>query len=47
MEKTKNDKLCPDGVYFYSYTGTGDNGTVFQGQGSVQIITGNIIFFEK
>jgi gliding motility-associated-like protein len=30
-----------DGVYFYTYTGTADNGDTFEGQGTVTIIRGN------
>ena len=29
---------CDDGVYFYTYTGVADNGTLFEGQGTIQII---------
>ncbi len=29
---------CPDGVYFYTYTATGDNGETFSGQGTVTLI---------
>ena len=30
---------CQDGVYFYTYSGTAENGDLFQGQGSIQIIS--------
>jgi len=38
--KDKNGDLCTDGVYFYTYSGTADNGDSFEGQGTVQIING-------
>lgn len=31
---------CPDGIYFYSYSGVATDGTVFSGQGNVHIFTG-------
>lgn len=34
----KNGKPCTDGVYFYTYTATSTNGTVFNGQGNVHLI---------
>jgi len=34
----KNGDKCTDGVYFYTYEGTADNGNEFNGQGTVQII---------
>lgn len=33
-----NGEDAPDGVYFYSYLGTMDNGINFEGQGTVQIV---------
>ena len=36
--KDRNGDLCTDGVYFYTYNGTADNGSTFAGQGTVQII---------
>lgn len=30
--------LCPNGVYFYSYKGTAQNGETFEGQGNVHMI---------
>jgi len=38
--KTQGGKLCPDGVYFYTYEGTAENGETFEGQGTVEIING-------
>jgi len=38
--KDGNGDLCSDGVFFYTYTGTADNGTPFFGQGTVTIING-------
>ncbi|MFT5820024.1 MAG: gliding motility-associated-like protein [Crocinitomix sp.] len=35
-----NGKVCSDGVYFYSYNGTFINNEPFQGQGTVQLISG-------
>ncbi|MBL7898418.1 MAG: gliding motility-associated C-terminal domain-containing protein, partial [Crocinitomicaceae bacterium] len=35
---TKNGKEATDGVYFYIYTATATNGTVFEGQGNVHLI---------
>ncbi|NOQ71104.1 MAG: T9SS type B sorting domain-containing protein [Crocinitomix sp.] len=32
--------LVPDGVYFYKYTGVGDTGEAFEGQGTVQKVSG-------
>jgi gliding motility-associated-like protein len=34
----KNDNLCSDGVYFYTYSGTSTNGKVYSGQGNVHLI---------
>lgn len=34
----KNDRLCSDGVYFYSYNGTSTNGKTYSGQGNVHLI---------
>lgn len=34
----KKGEPCSDGVYFYVYSGTGENGDEFNGQGSVTII---------
>jgi gliding motility-associated-like protein len=34
----KNGSQVPDGVYFYVYEGTADNGTEFSGQGTVTIV---------
>jgi gliding motility-associated-like protein len=34
----KNGKNCPDGVYFYTYTGTATNSTTFEGQGTVTLV---------
>lgn len=36
----KKGNPCDDGVYFYTYTGTSTNGTVFEGQGTVTLIRG-------
>jgi len=36
----KNGKPCDDGVYFFIYEGTSTNGTVFKGQGTVQLVRG-------
>lgn len=33
-----NGDLCSDGVYFYIYTGTADNGEEFEGQGNVTLV---------
>lgn len=33
-----NGDKCNDGVYFYTYTGTADNGIHFEGQGTLQIL---------
>ena len=33
----KGGENCPDGVYFYSYDAVSTNGTVFNGQGTVQL----------
>jgi gliding motility-associated-like protein len=35
---TKNGREATDGVYFYIYTATATNGTVFEGQGNVHLI---------
>lgn len=32
---------CNDGVYFYKYSATSDNGTTLEGQGNIQIIDSN------
>jgi gliding motility-associated-like protein len=37
----KSGKPCSDGVYFYTYRATSTNGTVFEGQGTVQLVRGN------
>jgi gliding motility-associated-like protein len=37
----RNGDPCSDGVYFYTYAGVADNGEIFEGQGTVQIISGN------
>lgn len=37
----KGGNPCKDGVYFYSYAGKSDDGTVIEGQGSLQLIRGN------
>ena len=29
---------CNDGVYFYNYTGSAENGTLFEGQGTLEIL---------
>lgn len=34
----KNGSVCNDGVYFYTYRVVADNGTVVEGQGTVQIL---------
>ncbi|UKN01622.1 gliding motility-associated C-terminal domain-containing protein [Paracrocinitomix mangrovi] len=34
----KNGSKCKEGVYFYIYSGTADNGDTFKGQGTVQLI---------
>ena len=34
----KNGSECPEGVYFYKYEGTADNGDVFSGQGNIHLI---------
>jgi len=34
----KNGDQCTDGVYFYTYEGSADNGNEFNGQGTVTII---------
>jgi gliding motility-associated-like protein len=34
----KNGDLVNDGVYFYTYSGTAENGTPFSGQGTIQVI---------
>jgi hypothetical protein len=31
-------ETCSDGVYFYTYRATTDNGTVLNGQGTVQLV---------
>jgi gliding motility-associated-like protein len=36
--KDAGGKECPDGVYFYTYQATSTNGTVFSGQGTVQLV---------
>ena len=36
----KNGSECKDGVYFYVYSGTADDGTTFEGQGTVNLIRG-------
>ncbi|MBK6953855.1 MAG: gliding motility-associated C-terminal domain-containing protein [Crocinitomicaceae bacterium] len=36
--KDKNGSPCTNGVYFYTYEGAAENGTPFQGQGTIQII---------
>lgn len=36
--KDMNGDQCHDGVYFYTYRGTAENGTPFEGQGTIQII---------
>ncbi len=36
----KKGELVPDGVYFYKYTGVGDTGDAFDGQGTIQKVTG-------
>ena len=36
-----NGDPCKDGVYFYKYNGSSDNSTTIEGQGTVQIVTGN------
>lgn len=33
-----NGDKCHDGTYFYTYTGHAENGTLFEGQGSIQIL---------
>lgn len=33
-----NGSQCPDGIYFYSYSGVSTDGTVFSGQGNTHII---------
>lgn len=38
--KDKNGSDCPEGVYFYVYTGVGFNGDEFDGQGTVTLIRG-------
>lgn len=37
----KKGKPCPDGVYYYVYTGTADNGETFDGQGNITITSSN------
>ena len=32
--------ICPDGIYYYTYTGVSTDGTVFSGQGFTHIIDG-------
>lgn len=32
---------CPDGTYFYKYNAVSDDGTLLNGQGTVQLINGN------
>lgn len=34
----RTGSTCRDGVYFYTYTATSQNGTVLEGQGTVQIL---------
>jgi gliding motility-associated-like protein len=38
--KDKNGSICTDGVYFYTYEGTADNGTEFKGQGTITLLGG-------
>jgi gliding motility-associated-like protein len=33
-----NGDVCHDGVYFYTYQGKAENGTPFEGQGTIQIV---------
>ena len=35
-----NGSECRDGVYFYKYNGTADNGDTFEGQGTVNLVRG-------
>ena len=35
-----NGSPCKDGVYFYTYEATADDGTLIAGQGTVQLVTG-------
>ena len=35
---TQAGEACSDGVYFYTYRATTDNGTVLNGQGTVQLV---------
>jgi gliding motility-associated-like protein len=35
-----NGDLCPNGVYFYTYVATADNGEEFSGQGTVTLLSG-------
>jgi gliding motility-associated-like protein len=39
--KNKGGKMCPDGVYFYNYTGSAQNGVPFEGQGTIQLVNSN------
>ena len=34
----RNGDIVTDGVYFYTYDGTADNGITFEGQGTIQVI---------
>lgn len=34
----RNGSICRDGVYFYTYSGTAENGDPFSGQGTIQLI---------
>jgi gliding motility-associated-like protein len=36
----ESGSLCQDGVYFYTYTATTDNGAILQGQGNVSLVSG-------
>jgi gliding motility-associated-like protein len=36
--KDQKGNVCPDGVYFYIYEGSAQNGEPFSGQGSIQLI---------
>jgi len=33
-----NGDPCPDGVYFFKYTGTATNSTIFEGQGNIHLM---------
>ncbi|MFT4602470.1 MAG: gliding motility-associated-like protein, partial [Arenicella sp.] len=36
--ENKNGKMCTDGVYFYTYKGVADDGTIIEGQGNIHLL---------